>query len=393
MSREMPNQLSRDLLRREPGPSLESQVAWYHHMQETQPIRHRPEYHLWEMFRYKDVQQVLLDYATFSIQKMDAFPDTIGTTDPPDHRRLRGLVSKAFTPRSIEELTPRLIQIVDELLKPAIARGKMNVVTELTYLFPVRVIAEMLGLPPEDQERFRQWSYQLFRQIIGVSNSENNELLGYFSDLLDERKRDLCDDLISRLLVAEENGAHLTREEIIALCLELMVAGNVAVTALLNAALYRLCQHPEIYQALRDNPSLIPDAIEEILRYDPFPFTIWRTARHDTMFNGHQIKAGETVVAWASAANFDETYFPQSLHFNMKRSPNPHLTFSYGIHNCLGSPLARLEARIALERIVAYFSEIRPDPENPVQYLDEMGSARHIKSLDILFTKAASQAL
>ena len=383
MSREIPNQPSRDLLRSELGPSLESQVAWYHHMQETQPIRYRPEYHLWEVFRYKDVQQVLLDYATFSVEKSqpENFPSVLGRSDPPDHRRLRGLVSKAF------------IQIVDELLKPAIARGKMNVVTELTYLFPVRVIAEMLGLPPEDQERFRQWSYQLFRQIIGVSNSENNELLGYFSDLLDERKRDLRDDLISRLLVAEENGAHLTREEIIALCLELMVAGNVAVTTLLNAALYRLCQHPEIYQALRNNPSLIPDTIEEILRYDPFPFTIWRTARHDTMFNGHQIKAGETVVAWASAANFDETYFPQSLHFNMKRSPNPHLTFSYGIHNCLGSPLARLEARIALERIVAYFSEIRPDPENPVQYLDEMGSARPIKSLDILFTKAASQAL
>jgi len=390
MSREMPNQLSRDLLRREPGPSLESQVAWYHHMQETQPIRHRPEYHLWEMFRYKDVQQVLLDYATFSIQKMDAFPDTIGTTDPPDHRRLRGLVSKAFTPRRIEDLTPRLIQIIDEWLEPAIARGKMDIVTGLTYPLPVRVLAEMLGLPPEDQERFRQWAYQLFGQFLGVSNPDHNEFRRYFSDLLNERKRDPRDDLISALLATEENGAHLTHEEIINLCLQLIVAGHVTTTTLLNAALHRLCQHPEMYQALRDDPLLIPGTIEEVLRYDFSLINVWRSARHDTVFNGHEIKAGETVVAWTAAANFDETYFPQSSQFDMKRSPNPHLTFGHGIHTCLGNPLARLEVRIVLERIAAHFSEIRPDPERPAQFIDQMGSFRVMQSLDIFFTPEVS---
>ena len=162
MSTQMQNQPPKDVLIRDLGSSIESQIAWFHHMQETQPIRYRPEYNLWEVFRYKDVEQVLLDHATFSIDgsQPQGFPGALTKCDPPQHRQLRGLVSKAFTPRRIEELRPRLIQITDELLELAIARGKMNVATEFTYPFPVRVIAEVLGLPPEDQEQLT-WSYRL----------------------------------------------------------------------------------------------------------------------------------------------------------------------------------------------------------------------------------------
>jgi cytochrome P450 len=364
-------------------------------MQETQPIRYRPEYNLWEVFRYKDVQQVLLDYATFSAEKSqpEGLPFTLGKIDPPRHRQLRSLVSKAFTPRRIEELTPSLIKIVDELLEPAINKGKMNVVTELTYPLPVRVIAEMLGLPPEDRERFMQWSYQLLRHFIGVSTPDNGELIHYFADLFNKRKRDPRDDLMSVLLSAEENGAHLTREEIINMCLEMMLGGNVTTAILLIRALDRLCQHPEIYQTLLDDPSLIAGAIEETLRYDFSSFNVWRTARHDTMFNGHEIKAGQYVVAWTGAANFDETYFPHSEQFDIRRSPNPHITFGHGVHVCLGYPLARLEGRIALERIVAHFSEIRLDPENPAQFVDQVGSSMIIESLGMLFTSAGSPTL
>jgi cytochrome P450 len=390
MSMETPKEVSRNILRSELASSVESRVAWYHQMQETQPIRYRPEYNMWEVFRYKDVQQVLLDSATFSSEKSQPgdLPFALGKSDPPRHRQLRGLVSKAFTPRRIEELTPRLIQIVDELLEPAKASGKMNVVTEFTYLLPVRVLAEMLGLPREDHARFIQWSYQLLRQFIGASNPDNSELIHYFSELFNERKRDPRNDLMSVLLAAEENGAHLTREDIINMCLEMMLGGNVTTPILLIRALDHLCQHPEIYQALRDDPSLIPGAIEETLRYDFSSFHIWRTARHDTVFNGREIKAGQYVVAWTGAANFDETYFPHSERFDIKRSPNPHLTFGHGIHFCLGYPLARLEGRIALERIVTHFSEIRLDPENPVQFVDQVGSSMIIQSLGMLFTPA-----
>jgi cytochrome P450 len=170
-------------------------------MQENEPVRYRPEYNLWEVFRYKDVLQVLSDYATFSVdqRQLESSPNTLGRLDPPRHRQVRSLVSKAFTPRRIEELTPHLIQIADELLDRASASGKMDIAAEFTYLFPARIIGEMLGLPPSDQERFRQWSYQLFRQFLGARKPENNELLQYFSDLLDKRKLDPQDDLISGL--------------------------------------------------------------------------------------------------------------------------------------------------------------------------------------------------
>ena len=375
--------------------SNEPRISWYHRMQETQPVHYRPEYNLWEVFRYKDVQQVLLDYNTFAVDSrlQPGFPSTLGRFDPPRHRQLRGLVSKVFTPRRVEELTPRLIQIVDELLGPALDKRKMDVARELTYPLPISVIAAMLGLPPEDQGRFRQWSYQLFYQFIGICKPENSELLQYFSELLDKRKLDPHDDLISGLLAAEENGAYLTREEIIDLCLELMWAGNVATTMLLNYTLSRLCQHPEMYQALRDDPSLIPGVLEETLRCDFSLNTIWRTARHDTVFNGHEIKAGEAVVAWTAAANVDETYFPHSEQFDIRRSPNPHLLFGHGCHFCLGASLARLQGRIALERIVAHFSEIGLDPESPVQYMDGMEALKVFQSLGIVCTPAVPAAL
>jgi cytochrome P450 family 109 len=262
----------------------------------------------------------------------------------------------------------------------------------LAYPLPSRVIAEILGLPPQDQERFHQWAYQLIRHVMGITHADMSEIFQYFSDLTDERKRNPHDDLISGLMAAEENGAHLTHEEIIYLCLELMVAGNVTTTILLNRAPYRFCLNPEIYQALRADPSLIPGAIEETLRHDFSRSNVWRTARHDTVLDGHEIKAGQLVAIWTAAANFDETHFPHSEQFDIRRSPNHHFMFGYGIHVCLGASLARLEARIAIERMVAHFSEMRLDPERPVQFLDGMGSFRLIRSLDILFTSAGSSS-
>jgi cytochrome P450 len=369
---------------RELGSSLEERLLKFHYMQETQPVHYRPEYNLWEVFRYKDIQQVLLDDATFPVER---------TSDPAQHRRKRVLMSKAFIPRRIEELTPHLIQIVDELLEPAITSGKMDVVAGLASPLPLRVIAEILGLPLADQERIRQWSSnQLLGKFTGTKSPDNDELHRYLSNLLDERKHDLRNDFISLLLAAEEREADLTREEIISICKELMVAGNSTTVMFLSMALQRLCQHPEIYQALRDDPSLIPGAIEEMLRYEFSGSNVWRIAYHDTVLGGQEIKAGQHVVVWIGAANFDETYFPQSSQFDIRRSPNSHLTFAYGVHVCLGISLARLESRIALERIVAHFSEIHLDPENPVQCRDQI-AARLIQSLDVLFTPASPPAL
>lgn len=390
MSMEMAKELSRMGLRSELNPAIESRVAWFHHMQDTQPVRYRPEYQMWEVFHYKDVQQVLLDSVTFSSEEED-FPGVLGKTDDPaQHRHLRSQVSKAFNPQHIEKLRPALTRIVDELLEPAIAKGKMDVVTGLVYRLPMRAIGEMLGLPLQDLKQLWLWSRQLSAQMLGLEHSDNTELLHYFSDLLNERKCNPRDDPISELLAAEESGAHLTKDTIISLCIDVTLAGNYLTKALLSRVLYRVCQHPEIYQALRDDPSLIPGTIEETLRYDFSSSNAWRIARHDTVLGGHQIKAGETVVAWTGAANFDETRFPRPEQFDIWRSPNPHLTFGYGIHVCLGAPLARFEGRIVLERIVARFSELRLDPEMPVQFQDQNGPL--IMHLGVLFTLADSPA-
>jgi cytochrome P450 len=286
------------------------------------------------------------------------------------------------------ELTPQFVQIVDELLEPAKVSGRMDVGTAFNSPLSARVIANLLGLPPEDQTRLAQWSYQLFAQALGAQKPENAEVLQYFSELFNERQRDPGNDLISALRASEENSTHLTREENIHMCLELMGAGQFALAMLLGFAFSRLCQHPEIYQALRDDPSLIPGAIEEIFRYDFSRVNALRTARHDTVFNGHEIKAGQYVVARLAAANFDERYFPHAEQFDMRRSPNPHLAFSYGAHYCVGAPLARLVGRIALERVVAHFSEIRLDPDNPKKHMEQMGSVALIESLGVLFTLA-----
>jgi len=385
----MQKEPSRHILKSELGPSVESHIAWYHYMQETQPVRYRPEYNLWEVFSYKEVQQVLLDYTTFSVDKCvpEGFPGALGISDPPEYLQIRNLVSKAFTPRSIEELTPRLIQIVDELLEGASTSGKMNVATEFAHRLPGRVITEILGLPLEDQERFQQWATQLYDQLVGIGVPNHTEMLQYFSNRLHERKCDPRDDLMSELLAAKENGAHVTHEEIVHLCLDIMMAANATVPNLLTCTLQHFCRHPETYQTLRNDPSLIPGAIEETLRCGFNMMNAWRTTRHDTMLGGQEIKAGQYVVAWVGAANFDETYFPQASRFDIRRSPNPHLTFGYGAHVCLGSALARLEGRIALERIITHFSDIRPDLGKPLQLLDNKS-----KYFRVLLTPAASSA-
>ena len=168
------------------------------------------------------------------------------------------------------------------------------------------------------------------------------------------------------------------------MCVELVLSGNITASIFLSHMLLRLSQQPELYQALHDDLSLIPAAIEEMLRYDFSWLKGWRTARHDTVLNGYEIKAGQQVAVNIGAANFDETYFPHSEYFDMRRSPNPHLTFGHGVHLCLGSALARLQGRIVLERIIAQFSALRLDPDHPMQYLDSK-MKKAITSLSLLF--------
>ncbi|HZR38479.1 MAG TPA: cytochrome P450 [Ktedonobacteraceae bacterium] len=327
--------------------SPEAQAAWYREMHANQPIRYQPEYDLWEVFCYDDVQRVLTDYRTFSAEILvENFPETEGmNTDPPQHGHYRGLVSKAFTPRRVTQLIPRVASMVDEILEQGSTDGWIDIVEQLAYPLPVRVIGEMLGVPTEDKERFRIWSYQLFGFL---PNQDNSELMNYFYDQLDQRAKEPSDDLMSALLAAEQDGARLTREEAAGMCVGLLAAGNVTTTLLLGLATRRFVKQPEVFQQIRHDPSLIPGVIEELLRYEFVGAYNMRVARCDTTIKGCEIKEGQVVMAWLSAANFDETHFPHAEQFDIRRSPNPHLTFGHGIHFCLGAPLARMEAKVAL---------------------------------------------
>jgi len=368
--------------------SPEAQATWYRYMQATQPVRYQPEHDLWEVFRYDDVQRVLTEHATFSANVLlEGFPDVDSlNSDPPYHRRFRTLAGKAFTPRMVSQMTPRITAIVDEILDRWSTEGHLDIVEQLAYPLPVRVVGEMLGVPLEDQERFRYWSYCLLGLIQNKEDPTNSKLRNYFTDLLNQRKTEPRDDLMTALLTVEMNGERLTQDEVEALCIGLLVAGNVTTTMLLGFAARRFAQQPEVFQQLRNNPSLIPGAIEEILRYEFSRSSFMRVSRCDTVLGGCEIKEGQIILVWLSAANFDEAYFSNAQQFDIQRSPNPHLTFGHGIHYCLGAPLARLEGKIALERMVARWSEMHSDPEHPLKYVSP--NIDLMQSFPVLFTPA-----
>jgi cytochrome P450 len=226
----------------------------------------------------------------------------------------------------------------------------------------------------------------MFGQLVGIFSPDHDEVLAMLTEQLEQRKREPIDDLMSALLAARSADGRLAEEKIVHMCLDLVTAGNAPLSLMLSYTFARFCEDPEFYRSLRRDPSLIPGAIEEILRFDFSWFNLWRTARHDTVLGGHEIKAGQYIVVWDSAANFDEAQFPQADRFDITRSPNPHLTFGQGMYICLGLPLVRVLGRVVLERVVETFAEIRFDPDRPMRTQEQMKD--YIVSLDTLVTPA-----
>lgn len=381
---------TRDLLFPELSDSVEERISWFQHMHEHEPLRHRAEYDMWEVFRYEDVHRVLKDSETFSVTNKThpGLPFSFGRADVPEHRFLRGFVARSFVPSTVEGLAPDFAAMVDTLLEQPRATGRMEILDQLGYPLMEHVMGHMFGLRIPGPGRFRQWSDQMFGQLVGIFSPNHDEVLAMLTEQLERRRREPVDDLMSALLAARAKDGRLTEEKIVHICLDLVTAGNAPLSLMLSYAFARFCQDPELYQRLRRDPALIPGAIEEILRYDFSWFNLWRTARHDTVLGGHEIAAGQYVVVWDSAANFDETRFPRAARFDITRSPNPHLTFGQGMYICLGLPLVRVLGRVVLERVVATFSDIRFDPERPMRSQDRMRD--YIVSLDTLVTPATT---
>ena len=339
----------------------------YHIMREAHPVYYQPQYRFWQVFCYDDVQRVLSDYASFSSaygggQSQDPLGSSLISMDPPRHRQLRNIVTQAFTPRSVAQLSERITAIVNQLLDQVAPTGHMDIIDDLAYPLPVIVIAEMLGIPHEDRQRFKRWSDAIVGSDYPEEGDPQAAMSEYFLDMIEQRSRERKDDLISALLDAQIDGQHLNQRELLGFCVLLLVAGNETTTNLLGNALLCFDEHPEVMEQLRAEPALIPGAIEEVLRYrSPVQFMYRRTVA-DTTIRDQEIHAGQMVLAWIGSANRDEAQFPDPDRFDIRRTPNRHIAFGHGIHFCLGAPLARLEAKIALTMLLERFQNIKRVP-------------------------------
>jgi cytochrome P450 len=286
--------------------------------------------------------------------------------DPPDHTRLRRLVGKAFTPRVAEGLRPRIATLVDGMLDAVGGEAQFDVLQALAFPLPVIVICEMMGVPLADQASLKEWSTAAARLLDPDVEGETEErgllaafaLASYFNELFDERRRQPRDDLVSALVAAEEEGDRLSAEELQSITVLLFVAGHETTMNLIGNGTYALLRHPDELQRLRADPTLARSAIEELLRYDGPVHATARAATQDAEVGGEQVEAGERLVVLLGAANRDPAQFPDPDRLDLGRPDNRHLTFSHGIHFCLGASLARVEGQEAIPALLRRFPDL-----------------------------------
>ncbi|HSE93732.1 MAG TPA: cytochrome P450 [Methylomirabilota bacterium] len=377
----------------------------YHRLRAEDPVHHSP-LGFWVLTRYEDVVAVLRDprcvkepiAALIAARFGVAVPPGIGLSmldrDPPDHTRLRSLVSKAFTPRVVQRLRLHVQQIVDGLLDRAEAAGSMDLIEQFAYPLPVIVICEMLGVPVEDHERFKGWGLDIARGLDSIllppdsevprrSAAARHALSDYFRSLIVERRAAPRDDLLSALIAAEEAGDTLSEDELLATCILLLVAGHETTVNLIGNGTLALLRHPGELQRLRESPSLLASAVEELLRFDG---PVQRTARvpsEDVTIGGRTIGKGEMVMPFIGAADRDPAQFPEPDRLDIARADNRHIAFGWGIHFCLGAPLARLEGQIAIGTLVRRLPKLALAVDRP-EYRQSL-TLRGLQALPVSF--------
>jgi cytochrome P450 len=282
--------------------------------------------------------------------------------DPPDHTRLRGLVSKAFTPKVVESLREGTQRVVDQLLDAALDAGEVDLLEAFAYPLPVQVICDLLGVPLEDHARFKEWSnalargldpdFLLSKEVIEARSEALLQFSQYFFELLADRKKDPGEDLLSRLVAAEDGGATLSEAEMLSTCILLLVAGHETTVNLISGGTLALIRHPEQLERFRTEPGVSRSAVEEMLRYvSPVQLT-GRALTEDCEFGGVAFAAGDFAMLLLASGNRDPDQFDEPERFDITRTPNNHLGFGFGIHHCLGAPLARMETQVALTSLV-----------------------------------------
>src|SRR5262245_6742515 len=358
----------------------------YHRLRALDPV-HRSPLGFWVLTRYEDVVVALRD-ARFGKEALGELvarrqgAESVGARlsmldrDPPDHTRLRALVNKAFTSRVVDALRPRVQQIVDELLGRVEGAGRMDLIEDFAYPLPVIVICEMLGVPVEDREHFKSWGLDIARGLDALllppgsdvhrrAGEARKAITAYFRTLIAERRKGPRADLLSALIATEEAGDKLSEEELLATCILLLIAGHETTANLIGNGMLALLRHPDELGRLRQDPGLIQSAVEELLRYDG---PVQRTARvpsEDIAIGGHVIPKGELVMPFIGAADRDPAQFPDPDRLDIARADNRHIAFGWGIHFCLGAPLARVEGQIAVNALVQRFPRLAVATDAP----------------------------
>ena len=362
-------------MRRNPYPM-------YQQMRNASPVFHAPPpFDMWMLFEYDGAKRALTDHETFS-SAVPAPKNWFVFFDPPQHSKLRALIAKAFTPKSLADLEPRIRTLSREFLSKVIERGEMELAADLAVPLPMTVIAEMIGIPAADWLRYKHWSDVILKLSYTMRGMEGDaeastaisgftavteEMDAYLAKMIEKRRAAPRDDLLTRLVEAEVDDERLTQSEILGFFQLLVVAGQETTTNLINNAVLCLIENPNQLARLRVTPELLPLAIEEVLRYRSPLQWIMRTPRHDTEMHGHTIPAGQLVLAMVGSANRDSKQFREAEKFDIMRNPNPHIAFGHGIHSCLGAALARMESRIALSELLARLKDLELATNEPWQ--------------------------
>ncbi|UOQ86481.1 cytochrome P450 family protein [Gracilibacillus salinarum] len=372
-----------------------------------------PENQTWIVTHMDQAKQVLKDQATFcvdpsTIEKSSYtktslinsseevssnlfLSNSLNALDEPDHRRLRRLVSRAFTPKYMESLRPSVQKIADDLLDQVQDKGEMDIVVDYAYKLPINVISNMIGVPESDREQIYHWS-EVIASGLGVGSVNEDvvkslEAFGdYFKQLIDEKRYQPGEDLISELIAIEEEGDKLTEKELLSMVQLLIFAGHETTSNLISTGTLMLLDHPEQLKLLKDDPDLVPNAVEELLRYHgPSTTAGPRYARKDTELGGQQIKKGDILFPLLKSANRDEQVFSDSEDLDVSRDLKRHLAFGQGVHMCLGAPLARIEGDIAFTTLLKRMPDIKLSiPREQVQWQFKL-AAQGLSSLPVSF--------
>ena len=379
-------------------------------LRELAPVHWSEAHRAWLLTRYDDVVEAFNDrrmssdrvrplVAAMSEEQrekvgrvMEMIQDWMVVSDPPEHTRLRRLVARAFSPKRISASETRISELVDELLDQFIAEGHDEFVRHFAFPLPATVIAELIGAPAEDRDRFGAWSSDLAMIAFGAGGEERSdrhvralrgleEMLTYFGERIEDARSHPGEDMISGLLEGDGEGNVLDQEEMEAMCALMLFAGHETTTNLLSSAVLHLARTPDQLELLRSDPGLVGGAVEEILRYDG-PIKVlqrWNVEEHDV--RGETIHAGDRVFIVLAGANRDPERFPDPDTIDITRSPNRHVAFGRGVHSCIGAQLSRIEGRVALGKIVTRLPELTV-PEQELEYVPTV-AARSLRALRV----------